>query len=117
MNPFISVPLGCRAVDLRERLVQGSHVRQETGASQKTCSCWLRRLERLERLERFELPWSGRSLLISGHDHPALVLGTFLFVTFQFPVGDFRCRANRYPPSQSIGREYILACRSEIPCA
>jgi len=40
MNPFISVPLGCRTLDLVERLVHGSGGRQETGSSSEDMLCW-----------------------------------------------------------------------------
>jgi hypothetical protein len=50
-------------------------------------------------------------------DRSAPALGTFHFVRLRSLVGGFLCRANRHPPYQSIEREYILACRSEIPCA
>jgi len=60
---------------------------------------------------------AGAARALSGHDRPAPVRGTFHFVAFRFPVGDFLCRANRHPPSQSIEHGYILACRSEIPYA
>jgi hypothetical protein len=81
MNPFISVPLGCRALDLVERLVHGSGGRQETGSSSEDMLCWANS--------------NGYAALegqpASERDHPAPVLGTFRFVEFRFPVGDFLC--------------------------